>query len=281
MSNLVDQAAGRARHQNSAPATRVPILMYHQLAAQPRADRRLAVDPKSFADQLGYLHRCGYKTVTTRELAQALRTGDRQLPDKPVVLTFDDGYADFHEVALPLLARYGFTGTVFVTTGWVAGDAGQRRRQQDDMLSWRQIEEVAAAGVEIGAHSVHHPQLDQLGRDRLEHELGAAKGALEDRLGTAVPGLAYPFGYSNRLVRETAAAAGYEYACAVGNRLADSSADPFALPRATIARSTRLASFAQIVAAERLPIEFVGYRTLTLGWSAARCTRSAMRKLAR
>ncbi len=278
MSKPVDQAASRASHQNPAPATRVPILMYHALAARPQSDRRLAVDPRTFADQLGYLHRCGYKTVTTQELAQALRTPDHQLPAKPVVLTFDDGYADFYEVALPLLARYGFTGTVFITTGWVAGER-QRRGQPADMLSWRQIEEVAAAGVEIGAHTVNHPELDQLASDRLEHELVAAKDALENRLGAAVPGLAYPFGYSSRLVRERAAAVGYEYACAVGNRLASPSANPFALPRLTIARSTRLPSFAQAVAAERLPAGFAGYRAMTLGWSAVRRSRSAMRKL--
>jgi peptidoglycan/xylan/chitin deacetylase (PgdA/CDA1 family) len=148
------------------------------------------------------------------------------------------------------------------------------------MLSWRQIEEVAAAGVEIGAHSVNHPELDQLASSELEHELATAKHALEDRLGVAVPGLAYPFGYSSRLVRETAEAVGYEYACAVGNRLASPSADQFALPRLTVARSTRLPSFAQAVAAERLPVEYAGYRTLTLGWSAARRTRSAMHKRA-
>lgn len=207
--------------------------------------------------------------MTAKGLAEALRSADRPLPHQPVVLTFDDGYADFYDVALPLMARYGFTGTVFVTTGWKAG-----------MLSWRQIEEVAAAGVEIGAHSVSHPELDQLANAELRRELGGAKSALEDRLGGAVTGLAYPFGYSNRRVREMAAAAGYEYACAVGNKLAGPSANLFALPRLTISRSTRLPAFARTVAAERLPVEFAGYRTLTLGWSAVRRGRTVLRGFA-
>lgn len=278
MSN-VDLAASRARHQKAAPATRVPILMYHELAARPLLDRRLAVDPKSFADQVEYLHRCGYKTMTARGLAEALKGADRQLPDKTVVLTFDDGFADFYEVALPLLTRYGFTATVFVTTGWVAGST-RNHGPGAGMLSWRQIEEVAAAGVEIGAHSVSHPELDQLASAQLSRELAAAKHALEDRLGGAVTGLAYPFGYSNRQVRETAAAVGYEYACAVGNRLAGPSADQFALPRLTIAKSTRLPSFAQIVAGQRLPPELAVYRALTRGWSAVRHGRSVLRRFA-
>jgi peptidoglycan/xylan/chitin deacetylase (PgdA/CDA1 family) len=218
--------------------------------------------------------------MTARELAQALGAADGQLPAKPVVLTFDDGYADFYEAALPLLARYGFTGTVFVTTGWIAGEP-QRRGHRAGMLSWRQIEEVATAGVEIGAHSVSHPELDQLAGDRLTRELAGPKHALEDKLGAAVTGLAYPFGYSNRLVRESAQAVGYEYSCAVGNRLAHPSADLFALPRLTIARSTRLPGFAQTVAAGRLPASFTGYRTLTLGWSAVRRGKSALHRMAR
>lgn len=245
---------------------RVPILMYHELTARPQVDQRLSVTPETFADQLGYLHRGGFQTMTAQRLAQALKSADRQLPPKPVVLTFDDGYADFHDVALPLMARYGFTGTVYVTTGWKAG-----------MLSWRQIEEVAAAGVEIGAHTVSHPELDQLPSAELRRELGLAKSAIEDRIGSAVTGVAYPFGYSNRRVREMTAAVGYEYACAVGNQLASPAADLFALPRLTIARSTRLPSFARTVAAGRLPLEFARYRTLTRGWSAVRRGRSVLR----
>ncbi len=113
-----------------------------------------------------------------------LANGAGSLPDRPVVLTFDDGYADFHSQAMPLLDRYDFTATLFVTTGWVRDAKGSPDRPPPGpMLSWTQIEEALSAGIEIAAHSHTHPQLDQLSPARLRHELATGKSVLEDRLG--------------------------------------------------------------------------------------------------
>ena len=100
------------------------------------------------------------------------------MPPRPVVLTFDDGFADFHDRALPLLARYGFTATVFVTTGWIAdsGAPDAAHRRPGRMLSWSQIAEAAATGVEIGAHSHGHPELDLLAAESLRRELDLQQG---------------------------------------------------------------------------------------------------------
>ena len=85
------------------------------------------------------------------------------------------------------------------------------------MLCWTQIREAVAAGMEIGAHSHTHPQLDQLKQGRLEGELATSKALLEDGISRAVPSLAYPFGYSSARVRRTVHATGYSYASAVAN----------------------------------------------------------------
>ena len=100
--------------------------------------------PRSFAAQLGYLREAGFTALTVSGLASALAGARAQLPTRPVVITFDDGFADFHREALPLLRRYGFTATVFVTTGWIA-DAGRHAagRRPGRMLSWSQIREAA------------------------------------------------------------------------------------------------------------------------------------------
>ena len=194
--------------------------MYHEIAQRPETTSSLAVPPQAWAAQLAYLSAEGYQTLTAAELAAALAAGG-ELPARTVVLTFDDGYEDFHSRAMPLLTRYGFTATVFVTTGWVRDSgpllAGWRPGR---MLSWGQIEEAAGAGIEVAAHSCLHPQLDQLPAKQLRDELHASRARLEDRLGVTVAGVAYPFGYSNPRVRKVTRDVGYAYGCAVGNAMA-------------------------------------------------------------
>ena len=188
---------------------RVPVLMYHEIAPASETSSRLAVTPEAFAEQIAYLHNAGFETVTAARLAEIM-AGQAEwlpgrLPNRVVVLTFDDGFEDFHRRALPVLDEYGFTATVFVTSGWVQ-DAGPHAagRRPGRMLSWSQIAEISQAGIEIGAHSWQHPQLDQLRGGVLHEELYASKAHLEDRLGGPVPGLAYPFGYSSARVRRVA-----------------------------------------------------------------------------
>ena len=255
----------------------VAILMYHEISDRPDAASRLAVPPQAFARQLEYLASHGFTTLTASALAAALATGD-PLPERAVVLTFDDGFADFHERALPLLRRYGCSATLFVTTGWIA-DAGRRAagRRPGRMLTWSQIIEAAADGIEIGAHSHRHPQLDQLGRNRLYAELTASKGLLEDALGTPVPGLAYPFGYSSARVRRAAVDAGYGYACAVGNVVAGSRGEALALPRLTVRASTGESTFGNAVHGQGIPKIYRTDHVLTKGWAVVRRTRAIVR----
>ena len=254
----------------------VPILMYHEIAARPETASRLAVPPAAFAAQLAYLHDAGYSTVTFADAAAALAGETGRLPARPVVLTFDDGFADFHREALPLLRRYGFTATVFVTTGWIADAGGHRSGDQPgQMLSWNQIREAAWAGVEIGAHSHGHPQLDQIEPGRLRRELAVSKALLEDGIGQAVPSLAYPFGYSSAGVRQTARATGYRHACAVANATARPAGDRYTLPRLTVRASTSQAHFERIVRGDNSMI-YLKDHALTKGFAVVRRSRAAL-----
>jgi peptidoglycan/xylan/chitin deacetylase (PgdA/CDA1 family) len=255
----------------------VPILMYHEIADRQDTTSRLAVSPASFAAQLAHLHEAGCTAMTVSGLVSALDGDLVRLPTRPVVITFDDGFADFHQEALPLLRRYGFTATVFVTTGWIA-DAGPHAagRPLGRMLCWNQIREAAAAGVEISAHSHRHPPLDQIAPSRLRDELATSKALLEDGLGAAVSGLAYPFGYSNARVRRIAREVGYAHACAVGNVMAGPGDDRLALPRLTIRRSTRPATFDCIVRGRRESVIFLKDRSLTKGYALVRRTRAVL-----
>jgi peptidoglycan/xylan/chitin deacetylase (PgdA/CDA1 family) len=258
----------------AAAAVRVPVLMYHEIAEASETGSSLAVSPAAFAAQLGYLRSAGFTAVTAGELSARLAGDVGKLPERPIVLTFDDGYGDFHSRAMPALDRYGCTATVFITTGWVQ-DADMRLSAAGRMLTWTQITEVAGAGVEIGAHTRRHPQLDQLPQQRAREELHASKQWLEGKLGLPVPGLAYPYGYSSARVRELAREAGYGYACGVGNRTASPASDQFELPRLTVRRATTMAAFRRLVDG-RTTMRVLEDRALTKGWTGVRRVRARL-----
>lgn len=261
----------------------VPILMYHSVRERPpTTTAALAVTPGAFAEQMALLADRGFTPLPFGSLHQAPKHV------KPVVITFDDGYADFHQHALPVLERHGFAATVFVTTGWLA-DAGPEAAGTplDTMLSWSQVREATAHGVEIGGHSHSHPQLDQLGDAELRDELTRNRGLLEDRLSTPVTTMAYPYGYSSARVRRAVRAAGYETACAVANRLAaperNTSPTPrdddvLAIPRLTVRMSTTLDTFAKVADGRGLPLIFLKDHALTKGYAVLRRARYAVRK---
>ncbi len=257
-----------------------PVLMYHSIAAEPvRATRRLAVSPSALTEQLAWLTDHGFTAMTFFDAAQALRISD--LPDRTVVLTFDDGYADFATTALPLLQRFGYPATLFVTTGWVA-DAGANSagRPLDRTLRWEQIRDISETGIEIGAHGHSHAALDELADDDLRMELTHSRALLEDCIGKPVPTLAYPFGYSNPRVRRAAKAAGYSYGAAVRNIRATPATDPFRVPRLTIRRNTGPALFAEAVGGSGggiMPL-FWRDRAMTAGWAVVRRARQAWRR---
>ncbi|WP_283137696.1 polysaccharide deacetylase family protein [Rhizohabitans arisaemae] len=259
---------------------RVPVLMYHSVTDRPNAATRpLAVTPAAFAEQLAALREGGFTPLTLSGLLDA----GRGLPGRPVVITFDDGYADFHSEALPILTRFGFPATVFTTSGWVQ-DAGHQEagRRLDRMLSWGQLAEAAECGVEIGGHSHSHPQLDQLPTARLRDELRRNKALLEDRLGRAVTTMAYPYGYSSARVRAEVRAAGYTAACAVANDLLGGDGpDRYALPRLTVGPATSIDRFRRATAGRSVGRIYLRERVLTKGYAVVRRTRYGLRRVVR
>lgn len=253
----------------------VPVLMYHEISEPAKATwKNLAVSPAAFREQVAYLRMAGYTTLTAGALASLLAE-EGEVPPRTVIVTFDDGFADFYLNAVPVLAEHGLTATVFVTTGWVQDAGPESAARPGLMLSWNQVAEAVNAGMEVGAHTRWHPQLDRIPAERLREELSVSKAELEDRLGTAVPGLAYPYGYSNAMVREAARAAGYSYGYAVRNTMAGAGGDLFRLPRLTVHGSTSLAEFRRLVEG-RLALTMVRDRALTASWSVVRRSQAAL-----
>ncbi|MFI9204579.1 polysaccharide deacetylase family protein [Streptomyces sp. NPDC053048] len=254
----------------------VPILMYHAVAHAPaRATYGLSVSPGAFREQMRVLAGHGFTPVTTAQLAAAWR-GGRRLPPKPVLITFDDGYEGVHRYALPTLAEHGFTATLFASTGWLRGEH-ESGGALDLMLSWDQLRELAAAGVEIGGHSHTHPQLDQLSDEKLAFEVRHCHELLTAELGHPPVSFAYPYGYSSRRVRGTVRAAGFGVSLAVGNALATRRQGPYALERVTVRRTTGIADFERLVEGRALGRFFARDRALTKGYAVVRGSRRLLR----
>lgn len=259
----------------------VPILMYHSIAHEPASSIRvLSVSPEAFADQIRLLAERGYTTLTTAQLSTAWR-GDRPLPHRPVLITFDDGYQGVHRYALRVLRAFGFAATVFVTTGWLRGPHEIDGAALDTMLDWDEVRELAAEGAEIGGHSHSHPQLDQLSADALQWEVGRCKEIIAEQLGSPPVSFAYPYGYSTHRVRQATRAAGFAQAVAVGNALASPRQDLLALRRVTVRRSTGLDEFARLVEGRAITRTYAWDRALTRSYALVRGSHRLIRKAPR
>jgi peptidoglycan/xylan/chitin deacetylase (PgdA/CDA1 family) len=169
---------------------RVPILMYHYIS-EPPADadvyrRDLSVTPENFEAQLAWLRSQGYQTIKLSDLVYHMTLG-WPLPDKPVILTFDDGYRDNYTQALPLLRKYGYVGTFFLVTKPIDdGDPAY--------LTWDMVKEMHRAGMDIEPHGYRHYDLRDKDIDFLVYEIVGAKEAIEARTGETARFFSYPSG---------------------------------------------------------------------------------------
>jgi peptidoglycan/xylan/chitin deacetylase (PgdA/CDA1 family) len=169
---------------------KVPILMYHYVSEPPAdADKYrvdLSVTPDQFRQQMAYLRDSGYTPVDLYALSMAI-VGYADLPDKPVILTFDDGYLDNYYNAYPILEEFGFSGTFFIITEFV--DKGA-----EGYMSWPMIEELARAGHRIESHSRTHPDLTEKDHDDLIWQILGAQETLAAHVGYRPRYFCYPGG---------------------------------------------------------------------------------------
>ncbi len=174
----------------------VPILIYHAIrpyiAADSKGARRWIATPDTLESELSWLRENGYSSVTFDALAAHVTSG-APLPPRPVILSFDDDWQSQYQNAVPLLRKYGFTATFFI---WV------RAVGRAHHMSWDEIRELDAEGMEIGCHTLTHLILPKLkSDDMLRREIVSAKQLIEAHIGHPVTSLAYPFGqYDERVV---------------------------------------------------------------------------------
>ena len=182
---------------------RCPALLYHHVgSARPGMPPTLTTSPDRFERQIRFLHQRGFTAITAGRWLDWLE-GGAPLPDRPFVLTFDDGFADLAEHAFPILRCYGYGATVFVVTGRIGGfndwDAPlgfppTRLLDREQLLAW------SRQGIEFGAHTRTHADLTRLSAHELDQEVGGSRKELEDILGQPARTFAYPFGHFNDTV---------------------------------------------------------------------------------
>lgn len=195
---------------------RVPILMYHSISSREETKHpyyQTVTSPEVFAAQMKYLHDNGYSTISPSEAASYVQSPDT--PSwRPVVITFDDGFADFYTNAFPILSRYGFSAAVYLPTAFIGKSAKEFKGV--DCLTWDQVRELHRTGIEFGSHTVTHPQLKSVKPAELEFELQSSKEDIEQELGCHVSSFAYPYAFpeADRVftgrLRETLGAVGYK-----------------------------------------------------------------------
>ncbi len=212
----------------------VPILLYHHIE---KGRTRWHVSPQKFEQQLAFLAANGYHTVSMTAYLDAVQN-DTPLPDKPVVLTFDDGYRDNYVNAFPLLKKYVMIGTFFIVTGQVGYPAS---------MTWDEIAEMQRAGMEIGAHTIHHPFLTRLPALRAFTEIFMSRLELMTRLKTPIQVFAYPYNDYNETVAGYARLAGFRAACIVAPHKGYRAGNLFEIPRLTVLSRIKLKSFSLMV----------------------------------
>ena len=222
---LILLAAGKIFAQNVQEISAGPkilVLNYHQVQ---NAHHSLAVPIADFEAQMNYLYSHGYVTITPDELYSGL-TGELELPKKPVLITFDDGYADNYTNAFPILQYYGMRATIFVIPAFVG--------KYNYYLTWEEMQEMENGGITFESHTLNHYKLEELPDDEIRSELLNSKQILEENLGHPVEFLAYPTGTYNLHIAGIAKAVGYKGAFTIKYGDVDMGSNFYALERVPI-----------------------------------------------
>jgi peptidoglycan/xylan/chitin deacetylase (PgdA/CDA1 family) len=188
------------------------ILMYHSIGP---GRGPLAIAPDTFQRQLDAIARRGLRAIALRELIAQWDAGRRD--EQTIVLTFDDGYRNVADFAVPEIRSRGWSCTVFLATDLVGSTWNPDGTAARRIMSWQQAREVSAKGIEIGAHGVSHSDLTQIPENAAAREIEMSRTILEQRLGVPVMSFAAPFG---RITNALRARVGQVYQCAVGTHMA-------------------------------------------------------------
>lgn len=217
-----------------AGSVTAPILLYHHVSTSSETqDSRYNIPPEKFEEQIKWLYDNHYQTINISDLANLIYNGG-EIPQRPVVITFDDGNIDNYLNAFPILKKYGFVATFYVVQTYVNGK---------DMISTDQLKDLIQNGWEIGSHSKTHQHLPAISEDLLPEEIRMSKLNLEDLLGTPINSFAFPFGEINDNIIRLTSSYGYKSAVGLGETVTHSMNSIFYLSRIEIQNDYSMEQF--------------------------------------
>ncbi len=177
-------------------ARRIPILMYHSISDSRHEGvhpyYETATSPNVFAEQMKFLHEKKYRVINLEDIIKYYGNG-KNMEEKAVVITFDDGFHDFYTEAFPILQYYGFSATDFLPTGFI--DNKRLKFNGKECLFWEEVRELRGKGVIFGSHTVNHLKLNTLEKIDIEFELKRSKEQIEEEIGEPIEGFSYPFAF--------------------------------------------------------------------------------------
>jgi len=228
----------RTPRNGNATGKKIKVLMYHRIFDPMNGspdDRMTCISPGTFRSHLRTIERLGFTPITFEDYELHL-DGRMNLPRKPIIITFDDGYVDTLEQGLPILREFGMKAVVFAladpkmsSNSWDAG----KNITQAPLMNREQIIELHSAGIEIGSHSLTHPHLTELTREQAWEEISRSRVLLEILLNAPVRVFAYPYGDLNADVRHLVGEAGYRFGCGVFTGPPSIGSDHFDIRRIT------------------------------------------------
>ena len=220
--NLSSQATP---HEISVPFP-VPILMYHHIQDYPgNSNSILFVSPQNFESQMKWLSDNNFQTVSFDYLKNPTK-----LSGKPVILTFDDGYKDAFEIALPILEKYNFQATFYLIVDDINKPA---------YLTKDEILELKNDGMHFGSHTLSHPDLTTISEQQAEQEIYGSKTMLEQLIGSKISDFCFPGGVSDEEIENIVINSGYSTATTTASGINVGDIDPFKLNRLNILNDTK------------------------------------------
>ena len=220
------------------PIKGIPVLMYHKVSPDTRTGGLgLRVPPEDFDWEMQYLKKNNYHTVSLGNVLDYFQSG-KALPQKPIVITFDDGYKDNYQYAYPILKKYDYTATVFVVTSIIGKtnefDVKKHLQPENKMMDWSEIKSLATGGITIGSHTLTHPHLTQISQTEARQEIMESKNVLEKGLGKEVQFFCYPYGDNNDTVAKMVKEIGYRAAVTTQLGINNQDNDPYLMNRIRI-----------------------------------------------